>query len=106
MLFDPGFEACVTNYSPDQETLEASFAGWAAALEASGKDAEAAAKYEETANKFPQSAFAPEALTQASRLYLKLNQNDKALAAVDKIVQKYPESQAYNKARTQVDQLR
>jgi TolA-binding protein len=101
-----GFEACMKNYSPDAETQEGALAGWAAALEATGKDSEAAEKYDEIASKFASSAFAPEALTQAARLYLKLNQNDKALAALDKIIKNYPDSQSFQKARQQADQLR
>jgi len=100
------FEACLKNYSPDEATAEGALAGIAGVLEATGRLDEAASKYVEVADKYSESAFAPEALTQAARVYLKLNQNDKALAALDRIVKDYPESQAFQKAKTQAEQLR
>ncbi len=100
-----GFEACLTSYSPDKETEQGAMAGLAASMEATGRLDEAAAKFAETSEKFSSSAYAPEGLTQAARLYLKLNQTDKAKAALEKIVKKYPDSQAFQKAKSQLDQL-
>ncbi|NUO18242.1 tetratricopeptide repeat protein [bacterium] len=100
------FEACLKSYSPDEATAQGAMAGVASALEATGRLDEAASKYMEVAGKYPESAYAPEALTQASRLYVKLNQNDKALEALDRIIRDYPESQGFQKAKTLADQLR
>lgn len=100
------FEACLKNYSPDEATVQGAMAGLASAMEATGRADEAASKYLEIAEKFSETAFAPEALTQAARIYLKQNQNDKALATLDRIVKDFPESQAFQKAKTQADQLR
>lgn len=100
------FEACLSSYSPDAATTQGAMAGIAGALEATGRTDEAAAKYLEIADKFAEEAYATEALTQAARIYLKQNQNDKALEALDRIIQGYPESQAFQKAKTQADQLR
>jgi len=100
------FEACLKNYSPDDATTEGAMAGIAGTLEATGRLDEAAVKFVEVADKFPDSPYAPEALTQAARVYLKTNQNDKALVALDRIVKDYPESQAFQKAKTQAEQLR
>lgn len=101
-----GFEACVNDYSPDDATAQGAIAGIAASLEATGRFDEAATKYVEASDKYPDTAYAPEGLTQASRIYLKLNQKDKALAMLDRIIKDYPDSQSFSKAKTLAGQLR
>lgn len=100
------FEACLKDNSPDAATTQGAISGIAGVLEATGRNEEAAEKFMEAASSYPETAFAPEALTQAVRIYLKINQNDKALVAVDRIVRDYPDSQAFQKAKTQSTQLR
>ncbi|MCL4304446.1 tetratricopeptide repeat protein [bacterium] len=101
-----GFEACLKDYSPDKETALGAEAGVASTLEALGRKEEAAQRYEQVAQKFPKAAFAAEGLNSAARIYLEINQKDKAISVLDRIVQNYPDSQSATRARTLLGQLR
>lgn len=100
------FEACLNDYSPDAETIQGALAGLASCLEATGQLDEAAAKQIEIADRYSSSPYAPEALSQAARIYLKTNQQDKTLTALDRIVRDYPDSQNFQRAKQQADALR
>jgi len=101
-----GFESCLKDYSPDAETTIGAEAGLAATMEVLGQLDEAAAKFIEIADKNGSSPFAPEALTQAARIYTKSNQLDKAKTALERIVKNYPDSQNFQRAKQQFDALR
>jgi tetratricopeptide (TPR) repeat protein len=64
-----------------------------------GKFAEAAEYYEKAAGYKPNKFFSPAYLMKAALAYEKLNQNDKAIATYDKIINEYTESSEYGNAR-------
>ncbi|MCC6476817.1 tetratricopeptide repeat protein [bacterium] len=100
------FEAVLKEHSPNESTALGAESGMAACLEALGRDNDAAENFMTLAGKYSGAPFAAEALTQAARLYLKNNQTDKAISALQRLVSEYPESQGATKAKTQLDQLR
>ncbi|MCB9357275.1 MAG: tetratricopeptide repeat protein [Calditrichaeota bacterium] len=101
-----GFESCLSDYSPDADTQVGAEAGAASSLEALGRAEEAAQRYEQIAKSHHASVFAAESLNQAGRIYLSINQKDKAIAVLDELVREFPESQPASRARTLLGQLR
>jgi TolA-binding protein len=90
----------------DENIVIGAMAGLATSMEARKQYAAAAEKYEEIARKYPDAGFAPEALSQAARLYFKANQTDDQKRALEMIVSDYDKSSAYPKAKRDLDQLK
>jgi TolA-binding protein len=99
------FKDYLKNFSGGEELDCAVMSGLAATDEALGKDSEAATLYEEVAAKYPDNAYAPQSLLEASRVNLKLNQKDKAIHNLEQIRDKYPESAAAGQAKRDLDNL-
>lgn len=99
------FEEYVKNHSVDKQMDVAAVAGLAASMEAQQKFEDAAAYYMEAAGQYPQTAFAPQALWEAHRIYLNINQKDKALIALRTIRDKYPEATITPQAKRQLELL-
>lgn len=99
------FADYVKNFSVSKQMDVAAMAGLAAALEALGQAERAAAVQEEAAMKFPETAYAPQSLWEAYRIYLKINQKDKAVKALQSIRDKYPEATITPQAKRQLELL-
>jgi TolA-binding protein len=99
------FKAYLKQYSIDDELDCAAMSGLAAAYEALNKPEDAAKTYLEVADKYPNVQYAPEAIWEASRIYMKLNQNDNALKALERIRAKYPESTTMGQAKKALETL-
>lgn len=93
------------SFSGDDYTDCAVIAGLAASLEAQQKFEEAAATYEEAAQRYPKLAYSPEALVEASRIYLLINQTDNAKRVLTEIVARFPDSASATKAKQDLDKL-
>ncbi|MBU0691753.1 tetratricopeptide repeat protein [bacterium] len=102
---EAGFREYQQSFSGDDNTNCAAVAGLAASLEAQKKFEEAAATFEEAVQRFPKLAFAPEALVQAARIYMYINQNDNAARVLAELIEKYPDSNSAAKAKQDLDQL-
>jgi TolA-binding protein len=99
------FKLYLKDYRVDDELDCAAMAGLAASYEALDKQEEAAKLYNEIADKYPNVQFAPQALWEASRIYLKLNQNDVALKSLERIKAKYAESAVMGQAKKVLESL-
>jgi outer membrane protein assembly factor BamD (BamD/ComL family) len=102
---EAGFRDYLKSYSGDKYTNCAVTSGLAASLEAQGKLDEAAVTYEQAAANFPGLAYAPEALAQAARVYMSINQDDNAVRVLKTIVDKYPDSGSVAKAKQDLERL-
>ena len=96
---EQGFREYTQNFKGDEYVNCAAEAGLAASLEAQGKTGEAAEVYASVAQKYGKLPYATEALLAAGRIYLDLNQSDKAKEALDKIIRDYPASTAVPPAK-------
>jgi TolA-binding protein len=99
------FETYLKDYSVDRYMDASAWAGLAAVREAQGSSAEAAQTYERIAKDYMDLPYAPQALADAGRLYLKLNQKDKAIAALKTLREKYPDSALAVQAKKDLDNL-
>jgi TolA-binding protein len=97
------FKDFLKNYSSDEELDCAASSGLAATYEAQGNDAEAAKAFEDIGMKYPRNSYATQALYQASRLYIKLNEKDKAIHVLETIRDKYPESSIVAQVRRDLE---
>ena len=100
------FNSYLNDYSVDKAIDAAALAGLAATAEAQGQYDKALEHYGQVAKKYPDLAFAPQALQNVARLALKVNQPDQAKQALQKIVDDYPESFAVQQARKDLDALK
>ena len=100
------FTAYVNDYSVDDPMDAAALAGLAATYEAQGNHAQALETYGKAADKYPDIAYAPQALQNVARLALKLNEPDKAKLALQTIVDKYPESTSVTQAKKDLESLK
>jgi TolA-binding protein len=100
------FKGYLKNFSGGDELDCAAMSGLAATYEALGNDADAAKLYEEIAEKYSKNVYAPHALYEASRVYLKLNQQDKAVHDLEQIRDKYPDSASAGQAKRDLDNLK
>ena len=103
---EAGFKDYLQNYDGDRFTDCAAEAGLAASQEALGNPAEAAASYEAIAKKYSSLPYAPDALSEAARIYLSLNQEDDARRVLQSLIDRYPESTLVSKARQDLDRLK
>lgn len=99
------FQLYLDKYSVDKYMDCAALAGLAAAKEAQGGLEEAAQSFEDIANKFADLPYAPQALYEAQRIYLKLNQEDKAAEVLKTLIKRYPDSALRTQARRDLDRL-
>ena len=99
------FKAYLKDFSVDDQLDCAAMAGLAASTEGLGNDQEAAKLYEEAADKYSRNVYAPQALYQASRIYLRINQKDKAIHDLQMIRDKFPESSITAQAKRDLDNL-
>jgi TolA-binding protein len=99
------FTRCRKEYSLDDKLECATLAGLAASYESIGKKEDAAKTYGEVADSYPQNAYSAQALMEASRIYLDLNQNDKAIEVLKRLREEYPESVWASQAKRQLDAL-
>jgi len=99
------FKDYLKNFSVGEQMDCAAMSGLAACYEALGNNAEAVKVYEEVAEKYPHNAFAPQALYQASHLYFKLNQKDKAIHDLEQIRDNYAEASITAQAKRDLDNL-
>ncbi|HEY3294247.1 MAG TPA: tetratricopeptide repeat protein [bacterium] len=99
------FKGYLKDFSVDDQMDCAAMAGLAATYEAQGNDSEAAKVYEETAEKYSKNVYASQALYQASRIYLKLGQKDKAVHDLQQIRDKYAEASITPQAKRDLDNL-
>jgi len=97
------FKGYLKNFSVDDQLDCAAMSGLAATYQAQGNDSEAAKLYDEVAEKYSHNVFAPQALYQASQLYLKLNQKDKAIHNLEEIRDNFAETSAAQQARRDLD---
>jgi TolA-binding protein len=99
------FSAYIKDFASDDEMECAAMAGLAGCYEAQNKTEDAAKTYMEIAVKFPQSSFAAQALWEASRVYMSINQNDAAKKALQTIRDKYNESILSPQAKRMLENL-
>ncbi|MDD5089180.1 MAG: tetratricopeptide repeat protein [bacterium] len=100
------FKEYLDKFSGNAELDCAVHSGLAACLETQNKFEEAAQTYEKIWELFPENPFAPQALLEASRLYMKINQNDKALELAQLVADKFPDSSLRLAARARIDMLK
>ncbi|MBU0508441.1 tetratricopeptide repeat protein [bacterium] len=86
------FQSYLNNHAGNKELDCAAMSGLAATMSILARDEEAASMYMKIADQYPNSPYAPQSLMEAERLYVKLNQLDKAKEALKKVGEKYPES--------------
>lgn len=91
---------------PASEFLVQAYMLLGAANENLGKGAEAAAAYEAAAKNADMDYRKAEALLGAARGYRSAGQNEKAIAALKTIVEKYPETSAYPVAEVRLGEIR
>jgi TolA-binding protein len=99
------FTSYLKDYSVDDQMDCAAMSGLAAAYEAQSKNEDAVKTYTQVAEKYPQNPYAPQALLEASRIYLSLNQPDNAAKVLQQIRDKYPDSALASQAKRQLDNL-
>jgi TolA-binding protein len=99
------FNGYFKNFRGTPQLDVAAYDGLGASFESLGKYADAAAEFEKAAEKYPQSSATPQNLADAARLYLKLDQKEKALPLLRKIRDDYPDSPAAAQARQQLASL-
>jgi TolA-binding protein len=99
------FTTYLKDFAVDDQLDCAAMSGLAAAYEAQGKNEDAVKTYTQIAEKYPQNTYAPQALWEASRVYLSLNQTDSAIKALQQIRDKYSESAVAAQAKRQLDNL-
>jgi TolA-binding protein len=99
------FSSYLKDYNVDDEIDCAAMAGLAACYEAQNKPEDAAKTYQQIAEKFPQNTYAPQALWEASRVYLSMNQKDSAIKALQTIREKYSESAVAPQAKRELDNI-
>jgi len=100
------FKEYLSNFSGNAEIDCAAQSGLAAAVETQGRLEEAAQTYEKISEEFPANPYAPQALMEASRLYLKLNQYDKSRDLAQIVADKFPDSNLRLAARARLDMLK
>jgi TolA-binding protein len=99
------FSAYLKEFSVDAELDCAAMMGLAACYHAMGKLEEAAQAYADAAKAHPKESCASQALWEASRIYLDLNQRDKASATLATIRDSYRESAVAPQASRELDAL-
>jgi len=99
------FQSYLKDHTGDDEMDAAVMSGLAASYEALDRQTEAAQLYVEISDKYPKSAYSPQALLEAGRVYHKLNQNDKAVNVYRAVTEKYPESHAVSTAKRELAKL-
>ncbi len=102
---EASFREYQQSFAGDDYTNCAAISGLAASLEAQQKLEEAAATYEEAATRYPNISYAPEALVQAARLYVSINQEDNEARVLSLLVDKYPDSFSATKAKQDLERL-
>lgn len=99
------FEAYLKDSAVDRFMDASAWSGLAAVKEAQSDLAGAAAAYEKIAKDFADLPCAAQSLAEASRIYLKQNQKDKAISALQTLRAKYPESTLAAQAKRDLDNL-
>jgi TolA-binding protein len=99
------FKAYLKDFSGDDELDCAAMSGLASTYEALNNPEEAAKTFLQVAEKFPNNPYAAEALWEASRIYIKLNQTDNAQKALLKIRDNYSTSSVMGQVRRSLEAL-
>ncbi|MFZ5433838.1 MAG: tetratricopeptide repeat protein [Calditrichota bacterium] len=93
------FSEYLKDFAGNEALDVAAISGLAATLEIQSKPDEAIEQYLKIVQKYPENAFSPQALMEASRLYLKTNQKDKAIDVLKNIQDKYAKSSVASQAK-------
>jgi len=99
------FTAYLKEFSTDNEMDCAALMGLAASYQAMSKLEEAATTFADAAKRFPKESCAPQALWEASRLYLDLKQKDNAMVMLRTLRDSYGESSLAAQAARELDAL-